>query len=135
LISPLRRRSACRVPEVLDALRGLEPLWGVDHKIGLDEQGREAIERGTTGSRRHDGQTSSAGCEWVTERLTHRPDEPRAREAWDCARCTVAHVWRVCVLSHTSEGDCCGRPLPNAQASRTPILSLGSTASASTPAR
>ena len=33
------------VPEVLRALRGPEPLWAIEHRIGMDAQGREAIER------------------------------------------------------------------------------------------
>jgi hypothetical protein len=33
------------VPDVLRAVRGLEPLWAVAHRIGVDAQGREAIER------------------------------------------------------------------------------------------
>jgi hypothetical protein len=33
------------VPEMLNALRGPEPLWVVEHRIGIDAQGREAIER------------------------------------------------------------------------------------------
>jgi hypothetical protein len=33
------------VPDVLRAVRGLEPLWAVAHRIGVAAQGREAIER------------------------------------------------------------------------------------------
>jgi hypothetical protein len=33
------------VPEVLRALRELEPLSDIEHRIGMDQQGREAIER------------------------------------------------------------------------------------------
>jgi hypothetical protein len=33
------------VPEVLRALRGPEPLWAIEHRIGIDAQGREAIDR------------------------------------------------------------------------------------------
>jgi conjugative relaxase-like TrwC/TraI family protein len=33
------------VPEVLRALREPEPLWAIEHRIGIDAQGRKAIER------------------------------------------------------------------------------------------
>ena len=33
------------VPEVLRAVRGPEPLWAIEHRIGIDAQAREAIER------------------------------------------------------------------------------------------
>ena len=33
------------VPEVLRALRGPEPLWTIEHRIGLDKHGKAAIER------------------------------------------------------------------------------------------
>jgi hypothetical protein len=33
------------VPEVLRALREPEPLWAIEHRIGINEQGRDAIER------------------------------------------------------------------------------------------
>ena len=33
------------VPEVLDAVRGPDPLWTVERRIGLDAQSREVIER------------------------------------------------------------------------------------------
>jgi hypothetical protein len=33
------------VPEVLRAVGGSDPLWAVEHRIGLDERGSEAIER------------------------------------------------------------------------------------------
>ena len=33
------------VPEVLSALREPEPLWAIEHRIGGDKQGRDAIER------------------------------------------------------------------------------------------
>jgi hypothetical protein len=33
------------VPDVLRPLRGHEPLWAVEHRVGIDAQGREAIEQ------------------------------------------------------------------------------------------
>jgi conjugative relaxase-like TrwC/TraI family protein len=33
------------VPEMLKALRGPEPLWAIEYRVGVDAQGREAIER------------------------------------------------------------------------------------------
>jgi hypothetical protein len=69
------------VPEVLRALREPEPLWAVEHRIGMDEEGREASSAPANAWSTFRARRSSTGPSgWTSSSRRSPTTEPRRRD-------------------------------------------------------